>query len=223
MNRTSINLLCSIFLVVLAASILTPAFALFSAFSEGIKDGMENNEIKELGTDDNRGTWPVTILIDEPTREIPALQNDMMADSGDTIHTHIRTMDYRLPDDRISTPSKIAVCVCAVATIIFYLIMAFKTIRFVVAINRKQVFDRRNIMRLTWIGILLLGIALSQVVIGLTEDYAVGSLGLTFGGYGLTSYWTIPWTELLLGLMALLMAQVWRRGCQLKEEQELTI
>lgn len=207
----------------MAASILTPAFALFASLSEGIKDGMENKENSELSSDANLGTWPVIILIDEPTREIPALQNDMVTDSGDSIHTHIRTMDYRMPDDRISTPSKIAVGVCAVAIFIFYLLMAFKTIRFVVAINRKQVFDRRNIMRLTWIGILLLGIALLQVVIGLIEDNAVSSLGLTLDGYGLTSYWTIPWTELLLGLMALLMAQVWRRGCQLKEDQELTI
>lgn len=222
MNRTSINFLCTIFLIVLAASILTPGAAFLSGiFSIFDNKTVQNGPAQNIASED--GHWPVTVLIDEPGKTIPALQYDLKDDSGQVIHTQIWNLSYMLPDKAISKTSKVMIGLCVLATIILYLVMAFKTIKFVMAINRKQVFDRRNIMRLAWIGGLLLAIALAQVVVGLIEDISVSNLKLTFDGYSLTSSWTIPWTELLLGLMALLMSQVWRRGCQLKEEHELTI
>lgn len=223
MNRTSINFLCTIFLIVLAASILTPGAAFLSGVFSIFDNKTVPNAPEALNIASEDGHWPVTVLIDEPGQKIPALQYDLKDDSGQVIHTQIWNLSYMLPDKAISKTSRVLIGLCVLATIILYLVMAFKTIKFVIAINRKQVFDRRNIRRLAWIGGLLLAIALAQVVVGLIEDISVSNLNLTFDGYSLTSSWTIPWTELLLGLMALLMSQVWRRGCQLKEEQELTI
>ncbi len=55
------------------------------------------------------------------------------------------------------------------------------------------------------------------------EDYMFSQLGFTIPGYQLSTFWTIPWGSLLMGLLAMLMAQIWSRGLEMKEEQELTI
>ena len=55
------------------------------------------------------------------------------------------------------------------------------------------------------------------------EDYMLSNLSLNLDGYTISSYWELPWDTMLLGLLALLMAQVWSYGLQLKEDQALTI
>lgn len=221
MNRTSINLLSSIFLIFLAAAVVVPGIGMYMGVVDGFKS--EGLHAQNHSVDSQDMGWPVLVTINTPNSEITALQKDIEADNGNVIHTHLRTAEYRLPAQAMGTGAKVISVTSALVFVICFCLMAFKTLRFVIAINRKHVFERSNIKRLNWIGKMLLGMAIAQIAVGIIEDNAVARLGLEVAGYGLTSFWTIPWTEFLLGLMSLLMAQIWQRGCQLHEEQQLTI
>ena len=51
----------------------------------------------------------------------------------------------------------------------------------------------------------------------------LSNMPVKLGAYEVTTYWTLPWSVLIIGLISLLMAEIWARGLQMREEQELTI
>lgn len=96
-------------------------------------------------------------------------------------------------------------------------------IKFIININKGYIFDNKNVKRLKRFSYYLISISVLKCVAGVIEDCLFSQLGLEMDGYSISSYWLLPWGTLLLGLLSLLMAQVWSRGIEMKEEQELTI
>lgn len=223
MNRTSINLLSIIFITVLAASILVPGFAMMQSFSEGFKDGMNARVNATRGDVIEMPGIPVEVVVKTVEPYSDVLQDTLTTDDGHRFPIQINKATATVPTSNYTIGVMLIVALCFTAFVAMFVLFAIQLIKFVVNINRGIIFDRLNVKRLKKIGIFLLIMALLQVAIGLAEDYAVSGMNVTFEGMSLTSYWTIPWSELLLGVMSLLIAQVWSRGVQMKEEQELTI
>lgn len=107
--------------------------------------------------------------------------------------------------------------------LVLYVLLLIQFIRFIININRGNIFDSKNVMRLRRFAWYLISISVLKCVAGLTEDHMLSELSLKLDGYTLSSYWEMPWDTMLLGMLALLMAQVWSYGMQLKEDQSLTI
>lgn len=230
MNRTSINLLSVITIAILAASILLPAVAMVSDFTKGFKDGWQTSpdQATEIDHDmfDTSSHTPVKIVLqDNPLSANPSNQakSIIQFDDGTKIGAVTRQTYIMMDDDKYGAGIRITTFICMLLEIVLFILSTYVIVRFVIHINKGIVFDIRNIKLLTRLGIYMLGISLLIVISGLAEDYAVSRLGLTVDGEVLTSMWTIPWSDLLFGMMALLMAQIWRRGIELKEEHELTI
>ena len=109
---------------------------------------------------------------------------------------------------------------CAIG-ITFALIIAF--IRFIVSVNRGQIFDSTNVVRLARIGWMLIAAGLLEVCSGISQTFLVGAIGFVSDGYMLKASWLPPFSEMLLGLFALMLAAIWKRGLAMQKEQELTI
>lgn len=219
MNKTSINLLCICILVMLAISILLPAVGMTASFSRGLSDGIED-------VSDTSNYAPSTFIEIIPKMEIPLPQefsDSVRFDDGRTFAAQPTTLHVEVPASYYPTWINIFVGLCYLGCIVIYIFFAIKFVKFVVNINRGIIFDLKNIRLLNAIGILLIIISILQISAGVAEDYVVESIGLTLGGVEFTTSWTIPWSELIIGLIALLMAQVWYRGYRLKKDQELTI
>lgn len=95
-------------------------------------------------------------------------------------------------------------------------------VKIIVAINRSDIFNWRNVRRLRRLGILLIvgfGCSLLAEYLSLCNLREV----LSLQNYDLTLSDTVDITTFVLGLTALIVAEVFAIGLKMKEEQELTI
>lgn len=220
MNRISINLLCIIFITVLAASLLVPGLAFTTAFITGVNDGIGKAPNGDVIAPP---TVPVEVIMDSGMK-YAALQNDTITtDDGQELVMRVRRASLQIPEHKYSLASMLTVAISYLCVAGIFIFLIIQLIKFATKINRGIIFDRRNAAHLNKIGIALLLIAVLEIIPGICEDYVVSSLNATIQGMGLTSYWTIPWSEFLLGIMALMMGRIWIKGIRLKEDQELTI
>ena len=95
-------------------------------------------------------------------------------------------------------------------------------IKWVVAVNRSDIFTWHNVRRLRRMGVLML---VSCAATWLVEYLTVHSVEQVFAlpGYELSLAGTVPLSVLLLGLCSLIVAEVFAIGLRMKEEQDLTI
>ena len=95
-------------------------------------------------------------------------------------------------------------------------------IRIVVAVNRSDIFNWCNVRRLRRLGILLI---VGFVCVLLPEYLSLCSLREVFSleAYDLTLSDSVKVTNLLLGLISLIVAEIFAIGLKMKEEQDLTI
>lgn len=128
-----------------------------------------------------------------------------------------------IPNSEYESDYSWAVNLMYVASLALYVLLLVQFIRFIVNINKGNIFDIKNVSRLRRFAWYLISISVLKCIAGMIEDYMLSNLSLNLDGYTLSSYWELPWDTMLLGLLALLMAQVWSYGLQLKEDQALTI
>lgn len=224
MNKVAINLLCILILTVLGATIIIPGGGLGYYFLIGFEKGLNSEESVSEQTEnpfENISVEAVpSSLIDTPR----ALHDSIRFDDGRIYPVTFSSMKIHTGEkEPLPLQLHLVSGLAAVAIIVIYILMAVKFVKFVIHINKGEIFSNRNIRLLTWIGIFLLAIALLQTLIGVLDDISLSSLNLSLEGNTLTAHWGIPFSDFILGLMGLLMANIWRRGLQLKEEQELTI
>ncbi|MDH6305954.1 hypothetical protein M2459_002965 [Parabacteroides sp. PF5-5] len=102
------------------------------------------------------------------------------------------------------------------------IIMIIRFVRLINTINNSIIFDRINIKRLRFIGI---GFIIFFLVNAIMEYFYVQSLKeiIEFDNYKISGINIIHTLSLVLGLVSLLVAEIFAIGLKLKEEQELTI
>ncbi len=127
-----------------------------------------------------------------------------------------------VPENMVHSDFVWRIIIYALMFIAFILLM-IDFVKFIININKGKIFDKRNISYLNRFGLYLIAIAFLDCIDGFVKEYYFNLVGLTMNGYEITSDWEIPWATFLLGLLALLLARVWKVGMNIKEEQQLTI
>ena len=91
----------------------------------------------------------------------------------------------------------------------------------IVAINKSDIFNWKNVRRLRWLGVALLLNFISEAVPALMNDYELSSV-FSLSGYSMeTSIDSVM--LVILGLVSLIVGEVFAIGLKMKEEQDLTI
>ena len=87
--------------------------------------------------------------------------------------------------------------------------------------RKNEIFDRRIITKISWIGICLLSIG---VVLPLTSYvyYLLLKDIIAVEGYRLTTPF-VEWGVILFGIAVLVINEILRKATEIKEEQDLTI
>lgn len=95
-------------------------------------------------------------------------------------------------------------------------------IKLIISVNRSVIFTWKNIARLRWVGILLILCFLGSLIPMILSNMAISDV-LSVRGYALDLPSLISMTNLILGIIALIVAEIFAIGLRMKEEQELTI
>lgn len=95
-------------------------------------------------------------------------------------------------------------------------------LKLIVRVNRGQVFEWRNVRLLRWLG----GIELAGSIVATTmQIYGASIVAGQFriSGFAPDYFSYISATELSIGLVALIAAEIFAIGLKMKEEQDLTV
>lgn len=95
-------------------------------------------------------------------------------------------------------------------------------IRLIVSINKSDIFNWKNVRRLRRLGVLLIISFACTFFTAFLSFYNVGKV-FSVTGYSLSMADMVHITSLVLGLSALIVAEVFAIGLRMKEEQDLTI
>lgn len=214
MKKTSINILCILIIAILAGSILVPGVAFIDGFTAGFNDA---------GTSTVESHTPIRVQYNSPTKDMFRPDSTVKSQDGSEYAIAHRTGIILVPDEKIPSWYEAITCIFVLVEFILFIMLVVELIQFLININHNRIFDMRNVKRIRRFGIYLIIIAVLQCANGLTDVMVVYSFNIYSGTSPLTAIWTIPWSNLLIGMIALLLSQIWKMGLEMKKEQDLTI
>lgn len=218
--KKRLNIFCLLVLLVLGISVYMNFAANMAGFMIGVEAGQSSlqdpEKLQYLQNLADVSLRPVSghILIDSVYNEVtasflPVMHSRMIvglpaADASPSIWKAICTLFLFL-----------AFIILVTACIVFF-------IRLIIAINKSDIFNWKNVSRLYKMGGCLIAIfALELTSVLLTSRQAAHLLSIP--GYEINSMDSLSFTTLILGGCALLVGEIFAIGLRLKEEQELTI
>ena len=95
-------------------------------------------------------------------------------------------------------------------------------IRLIVSINKSDIFNWKNVRRLRRLGVLLIIGFVCTFLLAFLSFHNVEKV-FSVTGYSLSMADMVHITSLVLGISALIVAEVFAIGLKMKEEQDLTI
>lgn len=220
MKKTSINILCILIIGILSVSVLLPAYYIGADFTDGVRASLElsskNPEIDDF-------SHPIDVNFESNSDLMLQPRDTITFDDGRSLPVIVRRAYVLVEDSKLPhTPVYIGE-IAFLLSLVCLVLLIIQFVKFIVNINRGKIFVEDNIKRLRRVSYYLIGISLLNVIAGLSHEYLVHSTGLTLEGYSISAFWALPFSNLLLGLLALLVAQVWSRGIELEEEVKFTV
>lgn len=220
MKKTSINILCILIIGILSVSVLLPAYYIGAGFTDGVRAGLELSS-KNLEIDDF--SHPIDVNFESDSEMMIQPRDTITFDDGRSLPVIVRRAYVLIEDSKLPHAPVYIGEIAFLLSLVCLILLIIQFVKFIVNINRGKIFVEDNIKRLRRVSYYLIGISLLNVIVGLSQEYLVHSTGLTLEGYSISAFWALPFSNLLLGLLALLVAQVWSRGIELEEEVKFTV
>lgn len=215
--KKKLNVLCALVFVALIISMAPMAYILGSAFKQGFEAGMNGcpvNDLKEL-------TKAKTVSL------IPDRWMEMESGTITNIKTGEKTkiwpfqMMASIKSEK-GAAHEIIDTIMGVAVFALMLLMLVSFVKFIIHVNRKEVFTWRNVKLLRLIGWSLLAAATIDASQHAWDAYLVSEI-FQIKGY-MTNYFDyISVPDFVIGFATLIMAETFAIGLKQKEELELTI
>ena len=230
--KKRLNILCAVVLLLMGWSVLEMGYYMMVGATTGFKAGWEYAKQQKENPQ---------------AAKTPAMETIGQLQYMEHVHLSPRTfdMEHWLADSvynaktqqyvpamyaelMVSVPREESAAMQAAGTLLGLLKLAASIwaivlfIRWVVAVNRADIFTWRNVRRLRLMGVLML---VSCAATWLMEYLMLHDLEQAFAlpGYELSLAGTVSLSVLLLGLCSLIVAEVFAIGLRMKEEQDLTI
>ena len=226
--KRRLNILCAIVLLVMGWSVGVSLYYMGLGMTKGVQMGMDAaREIVEEGNsaklDEVNNMRTVSLF----PKFLGGGEGELFTDSIRNEKTG-RYVPVAYSDLMVSVPVDTPAWQKVVSTVMGFLVLVANVwalvlfIRIVVSVNRSDIFNWRNVRRLRRLGILLI---VGFVCVLLPEYMALCNLREAFAleAYDLALPDTVKVTNLLLGLISLIVAEVFAIGLKMKEEQDLTI
>lgn len=221
MKKTSISILSILIIAILAALVFTPVYQMGKIFIAGIEAGYEQADAENAYNPDEMSQIDVAFI---PQIETVLEGSDSIQFSNGEKYPVIMTRaSILVPDNEWSGAKAWVTLAIYFVCLVIFVLFIIELVKFVVNINRGNIFVKKNVKRLNHVAIYLISLSILRILAGCLDDMMFNQLGLELDGYKLTTFWSFPWSSLLCGMLSLLIAQVWSRGIEMQEEQSLTI
>lgn len=216
--KRKLNILCAIVLLALSYSVIETTYYIGMGMSAGIKSALtketnpeemekiSNMKVIHLLPEDLIGNIFLDSIYNEKSDEYVPVSYTQAFASIDTQPSLLLTIGSRL------------VGIADLVTIIWAVVLF---IRLIVAINRSIIFNWKNVRRLRCLGILLI-INFSCTLFTTILDFHNIKEVFAISGYSLVLD-DVHTMSLVLGLSALIVAEIFSISLKMKEEQDLTI
>lgn len=218
MKKVSINILSALVVLILAVAYIFPAITTLAIIISGFTSTPTETAASSL-----EGRMPVMTIM-SPSQQLLENPTDTMTfDNGVRHPAIVQEAIVMVPDHRFYYESFTWDLVIYALTVILYIVLLFFLIRFIININKGLIFVKSNGMYLRTFGWILIVISVVECLNGYIQVHMVDIADLHRAGYEFLANWQFPWSTFVLGLVALLLGQVWSLGIRMQEEQELTI
>lgn len=152
------------------------------------------------------GSYPDSIFNEKTQHWVPVQYNEII--------TRV--------DKKFSKSELLLILLLLLSSLVAMLMGFIHFVKLIRNINRSQIFEWSNVRHLKRLGIAFLIIFFINLIFGYL-NYTSILEQVTIRGYKIDWSNTIQTTNLVIGLAALLIAEIFAIGLRLKEEQELTI
>lgn len=217
--KRRLNILCVIVLLVLGYSVLEMTYYVGMGIKLGLEKGLDDDvaakekealnhlHAVQLMPEDLGGAILMDSIYNEKSGEyVPATFGQLLV----SVDAHPGTVSRV-----ISTLALMANYVVIIWAVVLF-------IRLIVSINRSDIFNWKNVRRLRRLGVMLMLSFGCSLLTSFITFYNVKKV-FSVPGYQLNMTDTVEITSLVLGISALIVAEVFAIGLRMKEEQELTI
>lgn len=217
--KRRLNILCLIVLLVLGYSIVEMTYYV----GMGIITGLERGFNKEVSMQEKKEMANLQLVYLLPDDFDGNLLTDSVYNekSGTYVPASFGQMAVSV-DTKPSVLSRIVTLLLVIADYVAIIWALVLFIRLIIAINRSDIFNWKNVRRLRRLGVMLIVSFGCALFIALLSVYNLKNV-FAMPGYSLTMGDMVQITSLMLGLSALIVAEVFAIGLKMKEEQDLTI
>lgn len=220
--KTKINVICVLIMILIIVSALAHLLAAGVGFGVGFNTAIENRSSQS-----ELEAYPavLTLVADSIGSSAMAASMDLPG-SPDVKFTPLSGMVF-VPKTVYNSSDNLGSILAASIPSLLYAVAAVWTIilflKLIVNVNKDFIFEHRNVTLMRRMGWMLICGAAALFVGGICSMISVSSISHLIHGYEVSTFWELPWTPCLLGLLSLLMAEIWNRAIVMKEEQALTV
>ena len=226
--KRRLNILCAVVLLVMSWSVGVSLYYMGLGMTKGVQMGLDAAREMEEGKT-NAKLEEVNNM--RTVSLLPKLLSEWKGEFFTDSVRNEKTGQYvpmAYSNLMVSVPVETPVWQRVASTVMGFLVLVASIwalvlfIRIVVSVNRSDIFNWSNVRRLRRLGILLIVVF---VCVLLPEYMALCNLREVFSleSYELILSDSVKVTNLLLGLISLIVAEVFAIGLKMKEEQDLTI
>ncbi len=215
-----IKTLCVILLIVFFGSLYQGAVL---PFLEGLKFGITSAKYN-LDHDQKTENF---ILMDVVTKQIDYLEkteiNRLTGETVMTRPTNMTVMIHDLPEKPAWWGiSKIVSLASLLVMLALGVWIPFLVVKVVRSLQHSAVFDRKNLVAINRIGVILLTMGVLGTLLQVMNIASAQAM-VDLTNYRFSYEKAIDFNPLIMGIVVLIMNEVLRIGTEMKEEQDLTI
>lgn len=215
--KKRLNILCLMVFVVMAIGILPFAYAMGVGFQAGTSGDYQENDVPEIEQ----------VVNAESVHLMPARLEGLTMGS---IHNEVTGQEVSIWPERVMVnmpidyPGWFTVMNTVTQWLVYVVLIVIMVLflKIIVRVNKGRVFEWKNVRLLRWLGGIVLG---SSILTTVLQIYGASIIGQQFAvkGFAPDYFSYISVMELTVGLVALIVAEIFAVGLKMKEEQDLTI
>lgn len=215
--KRRLNILCILVMLVFCYSVFEYGYYYGNAFIDGARAGMKAAEDREqfVRTNNMKG---VNLFPDNYADLKDSVYNEKTGEFVPALYSKL-IVSVETP---INIWVKFTTLMCSFIGLFSTILSVVFFARIIIAINKSSIFDWKNVRRLRWLGAVLILNFLCVALPGYISAYELSG-ALSIPGYSLNISGLVSKQTLVLGIVSLIVGEVFAIGLRMKEEQDLTI
>lgn len=215
--KRRLNVLCLLVMLVFCYSVFEYGYYYGNAFIDGARAGMKAAENKEkfVQTNNMKG---ISLFPDDYADLKDSVYNEKTGEFVPALYSKLIVS----VDTPINIWLKFTTLMCNFIGLFSTILSVVFFGQIVLAINKSTIFDWKNVRRLRWLGAVLILNFLCVALPGYISAYELSD-AFSVPGYSLNISGLVSKQTLVLGIVSLIVGEVFAIGLRMKEEQDLTI